>query len=594
MTVKESPESPAASELNLLRQQLERIEQLLAFQEEKLRQSQRTDLAAGAEQLTQSMLPVHHLLRRLERKLQQQVRHLQRLEALRDVSALVNSSLDLAEVLNLCMDSIVRLTGAERAFLMLYDRRRELAVRTARNVDRKTIASSEFSYSRSIVQRVAETGEAVVATDARDDPRFAGQKSVISFNLRSILCVPLKVKSLTIGVIYADNRATTNIFQPEDRDLLMAYADQAAIALENARLFHQVNNHLADIIEMKHLMDDVFASIPSGVITINATDRITLINQAAAEILGIDGAGIHEWGHRQALAMLQPQLASLIAAARTTGGAASVEMDIARDGRRSTLLITCAPLRDGHQEASSVTLVVNDISQQKRLDSVRRYLPPALVDQIVDLDIAQQPERRRISTLFADVRNFTAVGERLAPELLVRRINVYLTLAAEAINAHEGVIDKFMGDGVMATFNTSLNPQVGDHCARSVRTALSLRAAVAGYHEQIPEDERLYFGIGIHAGEAVVGNIGSPFRKDYSAVGDAVNLAKRLQEIAEPNQILITAEVFEAVRAWVDAEPLGAKQLKNRQEAVQVFALLGERAAGTSLTHGSTVTGPRM
>jgi len=200
-----------------------------------------------------------------------------RLRALADTASVINSSLDLSSVLNEVMDTIIRLTGAERGFLMLKDDRDELQMRVARNVDRETLDTSAFQVSRTVLGQVAQNGEPVVTTNAQADPRFSAQESVVGYNLRSIVCVPLKFKSRITGVIYVDSRIRTGLFTERERDLLAAFANQAAIAIENARQFQQVT-------ELKNLLDNVFASIASGVITTDAQDLITLCNRSAETI----------------------------------------------------------------------------------------------------------------------------------------------------------------------------------------------------------------------------------------------------------------------------------------------------------------------
>ncbi|MBF8285267.1 MAG: hypothetical protein HW378_4182, partial [Anaerolineales bacterium] len=203
-----------------------------------------------------------------------------RLRALADTAAVVNSSLDLTTVLNEVMDTIIRLTSAERGFLMLKNDKGELEFRIGRGADRESLDNkSEFHVSRTIVRTVADSGEAVVTTNAQADPRFSAQESVVGYNLRSIVAVPLKVKGVVTGVIYVDNRIRTGLFGERERDLLSAFANQAAIAIENARQFQQVN-------ELKTLLDNVFASIASGVITTDVQDIIVLCNRAATGILG--------------------------------------------------------------------------------------------------------------------------------------------------------------------------------------------------------------------------------------------------------------------------------------------------------------------
>ncbi|MGW8182106.1 MAG: GAF domain-containing protein, partial [bacterium] len=141
--------------------------------------------------LTQSRLAVEALSRGVE----SQEKERQRLRAMQDVGAVINSSLEQTQVLNRVMDTIIELTGSERSFLMLFDEEtQELKAEVARNINQETIDESSFEISRSIVMSVAESGEPVVTTNAQADPRFSSQESIISYNLRSILCVPLKIK----------------------------------------------------------------------------------------------------------------------------------------------------------------------------------------------------------------------------------------------------------------------------------------------------------------------------------------------------------------------------------------------------------------
>ena len=153
------------------------------------------------------------------RKVKQQEDELKDLRALSDIGRIVNSSLDLNNVLRIVMDTIVRLTDAERGFLMLRDKNEKFTIRIARNWEQESIQESDFAISRTIINRVTEEGQPIVTTNAQEDPRFEGQDSIIAYNLRSILCVPLKVKDDLTGVIYADNRIHAGLFTESDRDL---------------------------------------------------------------------------------------------------------------------------------------------------------------------------------------------------------------------------------------------------------------------------------------------------------------------------------------------------------------------------------------
>lgn len=211
-------------------------------------------LKQALKQLSQHTLPIetraalHNAqlkLNEFEANLEKSSRQSQ-LDALYKVSQSLGISLNLDDVLTQVMDAVIELTGAERGFLMLVNPESgELVPRAARNIDKETIASKDMQLSRSVIQTVIRTGEGVVTTDAQNDPRFSGQQSVVFYALRSILCAPLRARGNTIGVIYVDNRAQSGIFTPEDLDLLNTFASQAAIAIDNARLYTTTDQALS-------------------------------------------------------------------------------------------------------------------------------------------------------------------------------------------------------------------------------------------------------------------------------------------------------------------------------------------------------------
>lgn len=537
--------------------------------------------AQSSDELARLLVHVRRNLEDLERRFRDQQKEQEQLQALQEISRVINSSLDLNEVLGFVMDSIIDLTKAERAILLLKDEETgEQEVSLYRNVDRETIEkSSSFEISRSIVRTVAETGEPVVTMNAQSDSRFAAQESIISYNLRSILCVPLKIKDTITGVIYADNRIAAGVFGNPDRDLLASFANQAAVAIDNARLFRQTQANLIEITEMRDLMDNVFASIASGVITIDEQERIALYNRAAERILGFPETAVLHQTYNAAMQTLGLPVEPLIQDVWSNGGAHNTEVDVVVNKRpgMTSLNLTLTPLRDYDQDMLGVAMVLDDVTEKKRLESVRRYLPPALVDQIRDLDAAQRPQRSIMSVLFADVRGYSTFSEHLDPENLIQIMNGYFTEFVYAINEYQGLTDKFMGDAVMALYNTPLNPQE-NHAERAIRTALMIRKNMQRYLAEVSEDRRLHFGIGIHTGEAVAGNVGSSLRKDYSAIGDAVNLSKRIQENAQADEILISSATYEQIKDWVSVEPLEPMKVKGRQTPEQIYRLVGALA----------------
>lgn len=501
------------------------------------------------------------------------------LRALAGIGEIVNSTLEVNEVLQIVMDTIVRLTEAERGFLMLRDERGEMSIRIARNWEQESINQNESSISRTVVQRVIDGGEAVLTTNAREDPRFGGQESIIAFNLRSILCVPLAVKSELIGVIYTDNRIRSGIFSESDRDLLLAFANQAAVSIENARLFSSLKRTLEEVTELKNLMDNVFASIVSGVITADVQDQITLCNRAASSILGqavpeIVGRKIDEIIPSFANDIL-PHLDSVRKSEEPIVG-----LELSQNIPERGLVdwrFNLSPLKDAGQKTQGVAIVLDDMTERKKLEAQRRLLQrmvsPAVLDQIDPNSLQIGGKKQDITILFADVRGFTAYSEKHTPEELVAVLNRYLAAAAEAVLASEGTVDKFLGDAVMAWYNAPL-PQP-DHTLRAVRSALAIRAAVAALHAEMPTEAHLDFGVGIHYGDAVLGWIGTEKRLEYTAIGDSVNTTKRIQENCARNQILISRDAYERVKDQIEAKPFVPLSVKGKTHPLEVYEVLG-------------------
>src|SRR5258706_6093154 len=282
--------TPPASQTTII-SEIQRLVKEVDDLEGVLRQHQQL-LRQKAMSLPQGFLPDMQRLRTdLEattNKIEESQTELQRLRALSDTAELINSTLDLDDVLNSVMDTVIRLTSAERGYLMLRNEQtKELEFRVARNIEQRSLGQGEFVISSTIVGDVARTGEPVVTTNAAQDSRFSSQDSVVSFALRSILCVPLVLKGEVTGVIYADNRIRAGLFGNKELTLLYAFANQAAVAIENARLFERVRTSLAEITTIKDLMDNVFSSIASGVITTDANDTVMILNEAASRILDI-------------------------------------------------------------------------------------------------------------------------------------------------------------------------------------------------------------------------------------------------------------------------------------------------------------------
>ena len=264
----------------------------------------------------QDMTHVSQSLLSLEQNISEEMTSEQhQLKALMGIGSVINSPLGKKRVLEEVMDSLIKLMRAERGFLILKDPiDGGLKPETSRGIDHVNLAEASFKVSGTIVRKVAETGEPILTTNAQQDPRFVGQESVIAFNLRSILCAPLKLKDVLIGVLYVDNRVHTGIFRESDLNLITAFADQAAVAINNADLFEKLRRTNLQLEAANIELGIAYEATLRGWVraldfrdkeTEGHTQRVTVLTQRLAQAMGVDrgalehitrGALLHDIG----------------------------------------------------------------------------------------------------------------------------------------------------------------------------------------------------------------------------------------------------------------------------------------------------------
>jgi len=203
------------------------------------------------------------------------------IRAVLEISLAINSSLVLEEILQVVMQKAVELLSAERGFIMLLDNEGRLQFKSAHNIRKEETSDAYFKISNSIANRVAQTGKSVYTSDAQEDERYAKQQSVVELHLRSIMCVPLKIKSTVIGIVYLDNSSQAKLFLKSDLILFELFAQQAAIAIHNAQLYTRLSR-------LKQYNEDIIAQSPVGLIVIDSDYHLVTANEASLAIFQIN------------------------------------------------------------------------------------------------------------------------------------------------------------------------------------------------------------------------------------------------------------------------------------------------------------------
>jgi len=221
--------------------------------------------------------------------------------------------------------------------------------------------------------------------------------------------------------------------------------------------------------------------------------------------------------------------------------------------------------------------VLERIRRKKTISVFKQYVAPQVVEKFMqggeDFEIKLGGEKREVAVLFVDIRGFTPLSESLGPEQVVEILNEYLTHTTSCIFKHGGTLDKFIGDATMAVFNAPFSQE--DYIYEAVATAYDIAKGSEELGSRLEKayGKKVSFGVGVNCGEAVVGNIGCDFRMDYTAIGDTVNTAARLESNAGPGQILISRAVYDALEGRIEAESIGEIPLKGKSTKIEVFSV---------------------
>jgi adenylate cyclase len=494
-----------------------------------------------------------------------------------EVNTAIASDLDLAPLIRRIVEAASRVIGADRASLFLRDPRSgDLTSLVAEGVGTRSIRIAEGS---GLAGHALAAGTAINLADAYDDPRFdRSVDETTGYRTRSIVTVPLAARDgRALGVMQALNRLDGQPFDDDDVSRMAAFGAQAAIAIDNARLF-------GEVVAARNFDDSILRSMSGGVIALDRSSIITKVNAAAAEILGVDGEAALGLNARDLLAEYNPWLIAEIEAVAVTGESKlllDIELRTLRD-RPPSVNLSIVPL-DGEEGAAGVLLVIEDISADKRMQgAMRRFMTQEVVDQIMgqedDLLFGSACDA---AVLFADIRGFTTMAEQLSARQTVEMLNELFTELFEAVSESGGMLDKYIGDAIMAVYGAPISS--GRDALNAVISAgemlrqLDLVNATRAKRSSAP----MRLGIGVATGEVVAGTIGSPKRMDYTVIGDSVNLAARLQELTKTYgvELLVCERTARAAGLQFELREIDTITVRGRSRAERIFEVMTREAA---------------
>jgi len=494
----------------------------------------------------------------------------------------ITSELDLGSLLQRIIGEATRMLHADRSTLFLNDAKtRQLFSRIAEG---DAVDEIRFPNHVGIAGTVFTTGESIsipyAYADLRFNPSFDRQTGYFT---RSILCVPVVSNDgEIIGVTQVLNKRG-GPFTTEDEQRLKAFTAQVSIALQNAKLFDDVQN-------MKNYNEAMLESMSNGVLTLDEDGLVATCNAAGARILGTDEKAVVGRAAAEVFTDANAIVLDMVARVdETQQPELAMDVDLSVDEGTEThpvsVNLTALPLVSADGKKLGAMVMMEDISGEKRVRStMARYMDPRLADQLVRRDEEILGGKNTEATLlFSDVRSFTTLAEGLGPQGTVALLNEYFTLMVECIQDQGGMLDKFIGDAIMAAFGLPIAHD--DDPDRGVRAAIAMIGAMFEWNERRVADGRvpIDMGIGLNTDLVVAGNIGSPKRMDFTMIGDGVNLASRLESACKQYnaRILISEHTFHRLKGVYRTREVDHVVVKGKTEAVGVYEVLDYHTSAT-------------
>ena len=497
----------------------------------------------------------------------------------------VTAEIDLGALLQRVMEEATKMLDADRATLVLNDEKtKELFSRVAMG---EGIGEIRLPNTAGIAGSVFTSGKSMnipyAYADLRFNPSFDKQTGYFT---RSILCVPVVNKEgKVIGCTQVLNK-TGGKFTDEDESRLKAFTQQVAIALENAKLFE-------DVSKSRKYNESMLSSMSNGVITIDSEDKIVTCNKSGLKILRINDSEILKKTSKEFFSASKSWIFEKIKnvnKSREPEIIVDAEIEVlnkeTEKNEKISVNLTILPLinedSEGRTDQSDnflgTLLMFEDISSEKRMKStMSRYMDPGIADQLLEdgADIMGGLDTTA-TLLFSDLRSFTNITESLGAQGTVKLLNEYFEIMVECISEQGGMLDKFIGDAIMAAFGLPISHE--DDEDRGVKAGINMISRLWEWNNQREKDGKpaLDMGLGLNTDKIVAGNIGSQKRMDYTMIGDGVNLAARLESACKQYnaRILISDYTFKKLKGTYRIRYIDDVVVKGKSEPVGVHEVL--------------------
>ena len=491
-----------------------------------------------------------------------------------------NQSLHAADVAAALLAELGRSTRPAQAAIVLQQRRGGAGFEPLRQqvidpaIDSR-IDLAPIARSR-LFAMIVDSGKGQIVNDLAGVAGWQGEVPEIG----ALLAVPFVIDGEALGALVLVTMAPGREFAAADLKQAATLASMAAASLRNAQLFEEV-------LEVKNYNETILENLTSGVVTLDNAGLVAKANTAALAMLGRVGtklAGepaaavwrdVNDWV-LQSLALLPED------------GAPQLTLDQViqdGDGGSTSVNLIARPLANVARETIGTILLFENITREKRIKStMARFMSDRVVDQLLLADdLALGGNAQEVSILFSDIRGFTRLAEHLTPRELVARLNDYFAGMVDILFEQDGMLDKFIGDALMAVFGAPF--VTGDDPERAIEAAVQMVRRLRADNERWVAAGRppLGISIGINTGEVVAGTIGSPRRMEYTVIGDHVNLASRIEAVNRQygTEILASEYTIARLESRRRVRELDRVKVKGRQQPVRLFEILDHHDAAS-------------